>query len=344
MNLTSYHLLFTAEVVTPLELDDHSGAALRGTLFEAVWRRFCTNKASSTCAECPLHTICPVSALVAPLREESTRGRDVPRPYVILPPLGKARRYERGDTLIFGITLFGSIIQLLPYIILSLSVLEECGLGHKLQENGWRRGKFHIQHIETYHPITGKHQYLFQEGKPLVQSPTLTVTAADVAAKAATLPTDCITLNFLTPTRLIDQSNLLYHVEFRPLVLRLLQRFAMLETTYGDMQQEEQGMTTFPGDLVRLASEITCQEDTTRWEEVKSYSHRQKSLTPISGFTGKATFIGNLAPFRELLVWGELIHVGKSIVKGNGWYKLETPSWEEKNLRYIPKKTAITAG
>ena len=95
--LVTHHLLFTTEVITLLEVDDHCGAALRGNFFEAVWRRFCTNKASPTCAECALHSVCPVSALVAPLREESPRGRDIPRPYIILPPLGSARRYEPGE-------------------------------------------------------------------------------------------------------------------------------------------------------------------------------------------------------------------------------------------------------
>ncbi len=81
--LITHHLLFTTEVVSPLELDDHSGAALRGNLFESLWRRFCTNKAAPSCAACPLHSVCPVSALVAPLREENPPGqRDIPRPYI----------------------------------------------------------------------------------------------------------------------------------------------------------------------------------------------------------------------------------------------------------------------
>ena len=88
--LMTHHFLFTTEVTTPLEVDDHSGSALRGVLFDAVWTRFCTNKTAPNCAECPLHTICPVSALVAPLREENSRGRDIPRPYVILPPSGES--------------------------------------------------------------------------------------------------------------------------------------------------------------------------------------------------------------------------------------------------------------
>jgi len=35
-------------------------------------------------------------------------------------------------------------------------------------------------------------------------------------------------------------------------------------------------------------------------------------------------FAGDLTPFREILLWGELIHVGKSCVKGNGWYKVDS--------------------
>ncbi|QBD76730.1 hypothetical protein EPA93_12230 [Ktedonosporobacter rubrisoli] len=78
--LTTTHLWFTVRATTPLELDAFSGAALRGSLFHTIWFRFCTNRSASSCASCPLHSSCPVSALVAPLREESIWGRDIPAP------------------------------------------------------------------------------------------------------------------------------------------------------------------------------------------------------------------------------------------------------------------------
>jgi hypothetical protein len=143
-SLVTHNFLFITEVVTPLELDQHSGSALRGNLFQSVWERFCTNKASPSCADCILHATCPVSALVAPLREENPRGRDIPRPYIILPPLGETRRYEPGETLLFGVTLFGSIIQLLPYLMLSASALEAAGLGRKLPGHRGSRGTLRI--------------------------------------------------------------------------------------------------------------------------------------------------------------------------------------------------------
>jgi hypothetical protein len=74
--------------------------------------------------------------------------------------------------------------------------------------------------------------------------------------------------------------------------------------------------------LLELAEEVQCSEDATYWRELDSYSRRQQRSTPISGLLGQATFVGNLAPFRELLVWGELIHVGKNCVKGSGWYTI----------------------
>ena len=148
MSLVTHHFLFKTEVKTPLVLDEHSGSALRGNLFEAVWRRFCTNKASPTCADCPLHAMCPVSALVAPLREENIRGRDIPRPYIIIPPIEGARCYAPGETLTFGLTLFGNIVELLPYIILSLPMLEAVGLGRKVKEGDWRRGTFTVKPLK----------------------------------------------------------------------------------------------------------------------------------------------------------------------------------------------------
>ena len=322
-SLVIHHFLFTTEVVSPLELDEHSGAAIRGNFFEAVWRRFCNNRAAASCAACPLHSMCPVSALVAPLREENERGRDIPRPYIILPPLG-ARRYEPGEELIFGITLFGSIVELFPYIIMASQTLEAIGLGRKLEANRWQRGRFKVKRIESYHPMTGKRQVLYQEGKAQVDVPTLSVTATDISMRANTLSDERLTINFLTPTRVLFQEKLVHHAAFRPLILRLQERLTALEMAYGDVDsQNGQRAGAAQNDLDSLAKDVECVEDTTYWDDLHSYSRRLQRTTPIGGIQGKATFAGNLAPFRELLAWGELIHVGKNTVKGNGWFKIE---------------------
>ncbi len=320
--LVTHHFLFTTHVVRPLELDEHSGSALRGNLFEAVWQRFCTNKAAPSCAACPLHTMCPVSALVAPLREENVRGRDIPRPYVILPPLEGSHRFAPGERLTFGLTLFGKIIELFPYLVLVTDALEAAGLGKPLADNRGQRGTFSIQQIEAYHPIDGTRQVLTQAGKLQVNVPMVSVTHEDVKQRAAALAEKQITLNFLTPTRLIQEKQPIVRPAFQPLVARLLERLALLEGEYG--QGDELSPSEQWKELKQLASEIRCKDDQTHWEDVSSYSRRTHHESQIGGICGKATFTGNLAPFLELLVWGELVHVGKNAVKGSGWYHIES--------------------
>jgi hypothetical protein len=317
IGLITYHLLFTTQVMTPLELDEHSGSALRGNLFEAVWKRFCNNKMSPSCAECPLHEVCPVSALVAPLREEHPRGRDIPRPYIILPPLDQARRYAPSETMSFGITLFGSIVELLPYLMLSVGSLEVAGLGKKMQG---QRGTFRIQQIEAYHPFTAERQVIYKQGKPLVQASTVAVTATDVQARAEQLSAEKLSLTLLTPLRLRDQDQRVYRLTFRPLLQRIMERVMALEEAYGS--GEKLWSNEQRREWLERAEEVRCSEDTTHWEEVNSYSRRTHQNSPIGGLMGSITFVGDLAPFRELLIWGEVTHVGKNSVKGNGWYTI----------------------
>lgn len=321
VSLVTHHLLFTTEVVTPLMLDEQCGSALRGNLFQGVWERFCTNKVSPTCAECVLHSTCPVSALVAPLREEHSRGRDIPRPYIMLPPLGEMRRYEPGESLQFGITLFGSIIQLLPYLMLSINMLESAGLGRKLAENRGKRGRFRIINVESYNPLSCERHSIYAQKQALVNIPTLQVSQQDVQARAAHLSANHITLTFLTPTRIVEKEHLMSQIAFAPIIHRLLERLVALEGAYS----ESVSITIEElWDLASLAEQIECVDDATHWFDVKSYSQRLKRSTPIGGIVGQATFVGDLTPFHEFLLWGELIHVGKSCVKGNGWYKVES--------------------
>src|SRR5512145_73097 len=102
---TTHHLEFTARAMTPLAIEAYAGASIRGALANALWDRFCTNKPAPACAACALVRVCPVAALVAPLREEGEHGNQQrPRPYTVRPPLGGPRTFEPGEVLSFGLT------------------------------------------------------------------------------------------------------------------------------------------------------------------------------------------------------------------------------------------------
>jgi hypothetical protein len=316
------HLQFTVRVVTSLELDEYSGAALRGSFFNAIWRRFCQNHEAPSCAACPLHTLCPVSAIVAPLREDNIWGHDIPRPYVIDPPtMGETRRYQAGERFSFGMTLIGNIVQYLPYIILSIAQLEREGLGRRLDENRGQRGRYQVECVENYHPFTGQRQTIYAEGRARVDVPAISISGEECAERACHLNPGRITLRFLTHTRLVDHEHLVRRATFRPLFQRLIERCMALERVYGS--QESLLPDEERRELVQQAESVQCILDQTHWDELTGYSNRQKRPTQLSGLLGTATFQGDLQPYLKYLVLGELIHVGKNIVKGSGKYRIE---------------------
>ena len=334
-SLTAYHLRYTIRATEALELEQHPGSALRGSLFQALLTRFCVNQEAPECASCPLVQTCPVSALVAPLRDEFPRGRDIPRPFVVRPPLIAAAgqeieglRLETGQRVTFGLTLIGSAGKLFPYVVLAAQMMEQNGLGRPLREHRWRRGRFALERMEALHLFTGAQATLFERNKQQVRSPELAITGEDVAARAAALSSERISLRFLTPTRLTEHGALVHQPQPGALVRRLAERLDALEHEYASIpgQQPLSETTKVAGRwrAVAEAADLQMTDSEARWVDTKSYSSRQQRALPIGGFVGAATFTGALTPaLRELLVWGEIVHVGKNCVKGDGWYQIE---------------------
>lgn len=327
--LTIHCLEIVAEAATPLSLDQYCGSALRGAFFRAIWQRFCTNRESPTCRDCPLVMACPVASLVAPLRDEATSGPDVPRPYIISPPCKELNRYEQGESFIFHLSLVGTSTKLFPYVLHSLQEMGNTNLGHPLPELQGRRGRLSVREIRAYNPLTNERQVLWEKGSTRPQKPLLSVTHDDITKCAEKLPKDSISLHFLSPTRLIFDDHLVKHPSFRVLALRLAERFNALRQAYSDeasssgTKEALNSNRAWYQQIDTWASEVRLVKDETHWEDIQSYSARQRKTTPIGGFIGHASYAGNLTPLQELLVWGQILHVGKNVVKGNGIYQIE---------------------
>ncbi len=249
--------------------------------------------------------------------EGETGGAQRPRPYVLRPPTDHVRHYAPGAALTFGLALIGPVARLFPYLVMAAQAIEQSGLGRRLPANGGRRGALQLAAIAAINPLTGARQPLYQRDHAQVQRPGLPIFAADVAAYAATLPADRLTLQFRTPLRLIDGDRLVKRFDPRPFVQRLAWRLDQLAVAYGG------GVPLCDrAALTAQLDHLTLVDDQTSWVDVVSYSSRSRQRTPIGGLVGSITLAGDLAPLRDLLVWGSLIHVGKNVVKGDGWYTI----------------------
>ena len=126
-----------------------------------------------------------------------------------------------------------------------------------------------------------------------------------------------VTIELLTPLRLVDREQLVKRIAFRPFIQRLHQRLRQLAAEYSDTP-----VTFDLRTVMDKAEAVRVVEDETRWVELESYSTRLNRATPIGGLMGSVTFEGDLRLFWHELLWGQFTHVGKDAVKGNGMYRI----------------------
>jgi hypothetical protein len=338
-SFTIYHLRFTAQVETTIEMDTFKGSALRGAWQSHLRTLYC----AQTDSHDPLHqAMCPVCFLLS----RETGGGDDRRPYAFAPPLGGQTIFQPGERFTFGISLFGQTVQFLPYLVLAVGQMGQAqGLGRRLHpppdterpgratRRGERpqrqRGTFRLVGIREKNPFTGEERSLLEEGASMVHMPKLAVSAGHVAASGQDLTEKLaanggeLSLAFLTPTRIVHQEHLVHRPEFSPLFARLLDRVSALRCQFADeapLPHEEKAR------LLSLADKVDLVADETRWWDVKGRSTRLGRAQPLGGFVGQATYRAAdpevWRPLLPWLLWGQSTQVGKNVVKGCGWYEL----------------------
>lgn len=334
LSFTAHRLRFELRARDPIVLGAHAGSALRGMLYRALMALAGpVGHAGSQQLEFLPND--PVRFLMTTLDDDSARGRDVPRPYTIEPPVwadllsggGVDSRGEitlpPGATFVFGLTLYARAMELFPYVILALKRAEDAGLGRG-------RGRFEVAQVWAENPFTGQTQLIYVAGDQLVRVPDLAITHAHALAMPQPA-SRTLTLSFLTPTTLRANKQPVFAPQFSILIHRLIERL----TELSQYAVNEMGTTALPclpatreekNDLLRRADAVRVSIDQTRWVSLNGYSARQQAPTGLSGFAGQAQFEAgspaDFVPFMPLLRWGEIVHVGKHTVKGNGLFRI----------------------
>jgi len=96
-----------------------------------------------------------------------------------------------------------------------------------------------------------------------------------------------------------------------------LRRLSSLSYFYGGQQWDIDY-----GGWIQQAEAVEIVERQIEWTNRSRYSTRQQQRTDLSGFVGSVTYQGEIGPFLPLLRLGELIHVGKNAVFGNGRFEI----------------------
>jgi CRISPR/Cas system endoribonuclease Cas6 (RAMP superfamily) len=133
--------------------------------------------------------------------------------------------------------------------------------------------------------------------------------SADGLDKSAILSHDAVSIEIVTPLRIIKDGRPLRELSFAALARSLFRRMSAIYFYYGGMEPE----LDYKWLSSRCAS-IGISSNEFRWVEWDK---------GLSGIIGSGTFTGDLTDFHQFLLFGEYFHAGKGASYGLGRYRLE---------------------
>lgn len=305
MKIPYLKINFTIQADEDLFLPQFKGSTFRGVFGSTFKKLVCAIK-GEICTRCLLKKTCIYAYIFETAAEEGQevmnieKYSDVPRPFIIEPPLENGRTYQKGETLSFSLIVIGKAVQYLPYFIYTFDQCGNIGIGKG-------KGKFILKEVT--------------KGNELIYSNNIEE-IKKVAIDEIEIPEDLdfdgeekeITLKLITPTRIKHNRQFSSKLEFYILMKAILFRINFLH--YFHVEQRES--TWEYSKIIENARKIQIKEDNTYWRDWTRYSSRQKTRMKLGGICGNITYSGNLSPFDQYLKAAELFHVGKGTSFGLG--------------------------
>jgi len=301
---------FTIVPSEPLILPLFKGSTLRGGFGHAFKRVVCILR-NRECGECLLKERCVYSYIFETPPPSDTRimrkYRSAPHPFIIQPPPEKKREYKPDDTISFDLILIGRALDYLPYFIYAFSELGNIGIGRA-------KGRYELRKVEA----EGAGIIYSSDTKTICNFNTSVLNLDPSMSNPESYNPGFMTLNFLTPTRIVYNGHLTIDLEFHILIRNLIRRLSLLYYFHcgGDSSEWD-----FKG-IINKAEGVKVMKRDLRWYDWERYSARQDTRMKMGGFVGKITFKGDIGPFMSILRAGEVLHVGKGTAFGLGRFEI----------------------
>ena len=317
MELPSFRVAryrFDLEAIDPLHLPLYKGSTFRGGFGYAFKKMVCSQPNWRTCNPCVRGNDCPYGYIfetTVPADSEVLRSlRELPVPFILEPPVDDKRFYQPGERLSFDLVLIGRAINYLPYFLLAFQEVGRNGIGNP-------RGRYILHRILNLHPWRSTSELVYDGVEIRVGGRDLSISNIDVLQRSEEVATNQLVLHFLTPTRLKYRKEIVDFPEFHILIRNLTRRLSSLAYFHcGDLWN-----TDFRG-LNEEAGRVQASRNGVKWLDWERYSGRQNKRINLGGFAGEVTYDGDLETFIPLLITGEIVHVGKGTVFGNGMYRI----------------------
>jgi hypothetical protein len=307
----------TLRLLEDTTLPAFKGALLRGGFGYAFQRATCPQACWGRSEQCTVSTICPYRWVFETPHPPDVPHlhdlRDVPRPFVIEPPLDGRTRYAAGDALEFMLILIGRGTDYLPYFLFAFEHLGRMGLGKQ-------RARARLERVEALQPWQPVGQVIYQDERVLPSAEQIaSLDSRAIQQRARALPAD-VRLILRTPLRVKTQGTFIETINLTAVTQAACWRINALATFHGTGPWE---LDYRP--LVEQARQVHVEQEQVRWQDWSRTSTREKrpQKMTLGGILGSAVLREVSLELRTVLLMGSLIHVGKACVFGHGGYAVE---------------------
>lgn len=301
---------FALQALDEIALPEYAGSAWRGLLGHGLRRTVCVTR-QPTCAGCLLIHSCVYSVLfeTPPPPDKKIDGfTAMPHPYVLDIDPGAPRQYQVGESIGIGMTLVGSAVAQVPYIIHALGSAGEQGVGRN-------RGRFRVADVQQETTIGSDHWELIYDAR------NGTYRQRPVTPLSVPPAPDRTRMRMRTPLRIKCHGRFVVpeRLALADILRHLYNRFQRLALLYGGQPE------TFDwARSVTLVGGLQMEAASLRWHDWTRYSARQRTPMQLGGLMGDLVITGPaLADVWPLLWAGQWTHVGKGTSFGLGAYRLE---------------------
>lgn len=248
MQIPYLKINFTIEADEELFLPQFEGSTFRGVFGNTFRKLVCALKRES-CTNCLLKKTCVYAYVFETSAEEGQevmnieKYRDVPRPFIIEPPLENRKIYKKGETLSFSMIVIGKAIKYLPYFIYTFHQCGNTGIGKG-------RGKYILKEVRKRDELI--YSNTIEEIKKVTIDEIEIPEDFDGAERE-------ITLELITPVRIKHDRQFTSKLDFYVLMKAILFRLNFLH--YFHVEQREPTWTY--GKIIESAKSIQIKEDHT---------------------------------------------------------------------------------
>jgi len=304
-----------------IELPEYKGSTFRGGFGHALKQVWCLRPQRRICEHCQNPTACAYSYIFETPRafgnETYVVAENLPHPFVLIPPLTKAREIAAGDSFSFGLNLFGSGIHLVESFIYAFDKLGDIGIGpgqKKFALEKVTNGDGSLVYLASRQAGSLRYDNSEDNGD---EGQVRVIDFDELVAASANWEGDELRLDFLTPTHVIHHGRPTIELTWEIFFRGLLRRASLLAEVHGGTKWE----LDYKNLIDTACNTVKLKSRKLEWQDWERYSNRQERRMKFWGFVGSVVFEGNLKPYLPLIKLGEYLHLGSKTSFGMGKYQ-----------------------